>query len=63
MTEVWVVVADYGLNGAGVLGVFHQEPTEAECQALATAKIEGASFPHTFVTGWSGWEVQRWVVA
>lgn len=59
---VWVVVADYGLNGAGVLGVFAEEPTVGECQALAATFPEGASFSHTSVTGWSGWKVVRCIV-
>ena len=62
-TTVWVVVADYGLNGAGVLGVFAEQPTFEQCDELARTNLPGAAFPHTSVTGWGGYKVERWSVA
>lgn len=55
--EVWVVVADYGLNGAGVLGVFDREPTEDELHELESTNFEGAPYGPRSVTGWGGFEV------
>lgn len=62
MAKVWVVVADYRLNGAGVLGVFDRQPTDAEVHALESddgGRGYGAPW-HT--TGYGGAEVEEWEV-
>jgi len=52
--KVYVVVCDYGLNGAGCLGVFTERPTDEQVRALEEAPVEPGSYPHTSVTGFSG---------
>lgn len=60
--NVWVVIVDYGLNGADCAAVFDHEPTEDEVQAL---ELEYPYKPnperpiHTGATGYGGWEVEQ----
>lgn len=59
---VYVVVADYGLNGADCLGVFLSLPTEEEVEGLASAHFEGLSFGPCNTTGYGGCEVHEMTV-
>lgn len=52
---VWVVVVDYGLNGAGVLAVFGHEPSQVEVDKLVRADVYQ-------VTGYSGTDCEQWEV-
>lgn len=60
---VYVVVADYGLNGAGVLAVFPDRPTPAELEALVDRPLPGKTFGPRSVTGYGGIEVQEVTVS
>lgn len=58
MTEhVYVVVADYGLNGAEVIQVRRTRPDEETLQRLAQTPRPGGLFPPASATGFSGLDV------
>lgn len=57
--HVWVVVADYGLNGAEAMAVFDHAPTEDELHVLESTNFEGLSYGPRSVTGWGGLDVSK----
>lgn len=54
---VYVVVADYGLNGAGCLGVFAVEPSEAVLDELVNTNFDGLPYGPRSVPGFGGVDV------
>lgn len=57
--KVWVVVADYGLNGADVVAVYDRKPTADELEVLEVTPFD-PRFPNlrpTSVTGYGGLEI------
>lgn len=57
--KVFVVVVDYGLNGADVLGVFSVRPSKEACENLASTIKEGTNWSPDRTTGYGGWEIQE----
>lgn len=56
--KVWVVVADYGLNGASCVGVFTKQPSVAQLVEMQQQPADPARpwLLHTGVTGFAGLE-------
>ena len=61
MTKVHVVVIDYGLNGADVLGVYRTPPDDARITRMVNDASEHPRL--SGVTGFSGWTVTECEVA
>jgi hypothetical protein len=59
--NVYVVVADYGLNGAGILGVFSKRPSDEAAERLANTSVdpERPWATPVSVTGFGGWEIEE----
>jgi hypothetical protein len=59
--KVFVVVADYGLNGADCRGVFTTKPTEADLERIENTPWDPERPHHTprGVTGYSGLEIEE----
>jgi hypothetical protein len=58
--KVFVAVADYGLNGAGVVRVYAEEPTPKEVKNLEMEPAhEGAPYSHRQVTGFHSIEIEE----
>lgn len=54
---VYVAVADFGLNGAGVIAAFGQRPSGQQVEELIANPGEQWTAPLSRVTGWGGIEV------
>jgi hypothetical protein len=54
--KVWVVIADYGMNGAGCMGVFAEQPTEELLHTIEVTNFPNQPYPPRQVTGYSGME-------
>lgn len=55
--KVHVVVADYGLNGSEVLGVFRSPPDEHTVRGLTYTPLNGEKVSAFQVSGYSGTDV------
>ncbi|MFJ1765046.1 hypothetical protein ACIOD2_32295 [Amycolatopsis sp. NPDC088138] len=62
--KVYVVLADYGLNGSGVLGVYYEPPTTDLLRQLESTPPSGLPYhaPNR-VTGFNGLEVVEQLVS
>lgn len=57
MSERYGIVIDFGLNGAGFLGVWDHVPSEEEINQAA--KDNNYTYPPSSVTGYGGYEVVK----
>ena len=57
----WIVVVDYGLNGAGVIPRLFatEEAAKAYAETWATTKLPNQPYPPSSVTGYGGWEAVK----
>ena len=55
--KVFVVVADYGLNGSEVLGVFASRPADELARALVETPNPRSGYGPCSTTGYGGWEI------
>ena len=60
--KVWIMIADYGLNGVGILGVWNDKPSKETCKKIENTNYEGQPYGPRSTTGYGGYEVEEWEV-